>query len=68
MSNESNTFIRRPDVERLTGLKTSSLYEQMKEGNFPKPIKIGAKAVAWRLADVTEWQERKIAQRDAAAA
>ncbi|MER9236610.1 AlpA family transcriptional regulator [Mesorhizobium sp. M0622] len=64
----ANTFIRRPEVERLTGLKTSSLYEQMKSGSFPRPIKIGPKAVAWRLADVTEWQERCLAQRDAAAA
>ncbi|TPM14790.1 AlpA family transcriptional regulator [Mesorhizobium sp. B2-3-5] len=62
------TFIRRPEVERITGLSTSSLYERMQAGQFPKPIRIGPKAVAWSLAEVAEWQEKCLALRDAAAA
>ncbi|RWC25955.1 MAG: AlpA family transcriptional regulator [Mesorhizobium sp.] len=62
------TFIRRPEVERLTGLSTSSLYERMQAGQFPKPIRIGPKAVAWDAEEISEWQERCLAQRDMAAA
>ncbi|MER9554659.1 AlpA family transcriptional regulator [Mesorhizobium sp. C416B] len=62
------TFLRRPEVQRVTGLSTSSLYERMQAGDFPKPIRIGPKAVAWDEAEIAEWQERCLANRDKAAA
>ncbi|QIA23653.1 MULTISPECIES: AlpA family transcriptional regulator [unclassified Mesorhizobium] len=62
------TFLRRPEVQRLTGLSTSSMYEVMKAGMFPKPIRIGPKAVAWDAEEITAWQERCLAQRDSSAA
>lgn len=62
------TFVRRQEVLRVTGLSVSSLYEAMHEGGFPKPVKIGPKAVAWDIDEITEWQERCIARRDSAAA
>jgi len=46
---------RRPDVERITGLSRSTLYAMMAEGNFPKPIKLGKRAVGWREADIAAW-------------
>jgi len=48
-------LIRRPEVQELTGLSTSTLYEQMKRGDFPRPLRISARAVAWRLADINTW-------------
>ena len=39
-------FLRRRDVEQITGLPTSTLYDQMDRGEFPRPIKI-TRAV-WR--------------------
>ena len=46
---------RRPDVEKLVGLSRSTLYAMMAEGNFPKPVKLGKRAVGWREADVQDW-------------
>ncbi|TPL00684.1 AlpA family transcriptional regulator [Mesorhizobium sp. B2-4-14] len=63
----TRTFLRRPDVLRLTGLSPSSLYEVMKAGTFPLPIRIGPKAVAWDTDEITEWQERCLANRNSAA-
>ena len=40
-------FLRRKDVEQITGLPTSTLYDQMDRGDFPRPIKITANRVAW---------------------
>jgi prophage regulatory protein len=37
------------------GLSRSSIYAFMAAGHFPKPIRIGARAVAWRLSDVENW-------------
>lgn len=56
-------YIRRPEVELLTGLSRSTIYRMMDTGEFPKPIKLTKKAVAWREAEILEW----LASRPAAA-
>lgn len=48
-------IIRRPDVERQTGLSRSTLYRMIEEGRFPRPIRLGARAVGWRIREVSEW-------------
>lgn len=58
---EPNRLIRRRELEGLTGLSRSAIYEKMSESSsrydksFPKPVRIGARAIAWRLADVHAW-------------
>jgi len=47
--------LRRPDVEALTGLSRSTIYKFMKDGTFPKAVKIGPRAVGWRRADIDDW-------------
>lgn len=49
-------LLRRSEVERLTGLSKSTLYEQMAAGRFPRPVRIGARAVRWCASDIEEWQ------------
>jgi prophage regulatory protein len=41
------TLLRRKQFESRTGLSRSSIYKLISEGNFPKPIKLGQKGVAW---------------------
>ena len=56
MSNlEDLALIRRPDVERLTALSRTTIYRLMDDGAFPRPLKLGARAVAWRAAEIREW-------------
>lgn len=63
MQIEQVRLYRRRDVETLTGLPRTSLYRKISENDFPKPVKIGARAVAWKGADLIEWLEgRKVAQ------
>lgn len=52
-------LIRRPDVEKATGLRRSTIYAMMAEGSFPKPIRIGKRAVAWRASEVHAWIEAR---------
>ncbi|MGE0603846.1 MAG: helix-turn-helix transcriptional regulator, partial [Xanthobacteraceae bacterium] len=33
-------FLRRADVQRVTGLPTSTLYDMIKRDEFPRPVKI----------------------------
>ena len=51
------TILRRPDVERLTGLRRSSLYALMAAGKFPRPITLSEKSVGWLEPEIAEWQK-----------
>lgn len=53
------TLLRRPEVEARTGLSRSTLYDWMKRGEFPQPVKLGTRLVAWRESDVTAWLESR---------
>jgi prophage regulatory protein len=61
-------FLRRSEVIEITGLKTSSIYEGIKAGTFPKPVKLNLTSkrspVAWLQTEVRAWQEMRIAERD----
>ena len=43
----SHQLLRLKKVEEKTGLKRSQIYLYMKEGTFPRSIKIGPASVAW---------------------
>ena len=40
-------MLRLPEVRRKTGLSDASIYRAMASGDFPKPARVGARAVAW---------------------
>ena len=50
-------LLRLSAVENLCGLRKSSIYTYMgsKVNAFPTPVRIGARAVAWRESDVLAW-------------
>jgi prophage regulatory protein len=62
-SMSSTRLLRRKAVEAKIGLKTSALYAAMAKG-FPKPVRIGERAVAWVEGEVDAWIARRLAERD----
>ena len=50
---------RRHDVESFTGLSRSSIYDMMSKGDFPIPVRIGQRAVAWRESDLAAWLAKR---------
>jgi prophage regulatory protein len=50
-----NRILRRQEVERFTGLSRSSIYALMAENLFPRPIRIGKRAVGWESSTIEEW-------------
>ena len=62
ISEVGSRLLRRPEVEARTALSRAAIYAQMSRGEFPRPVKIGRRAVAWREEDVNAW----IADRPAA--
>ncbi len=50
-------MLRRPEVETRTGLSRSTIYAMISEGTFPKPIRLGKRAVGWPETCIQEWIE-----------
>ena len=48
-------LLRRREVAELVRLSVPTIYRMMKEDTFPRPIKLGARAVAWRREDLERW-------------
>lgn len=52
-------LIDRKEVSRLTTKSRSTIYRDVRDGTFPAPVQVGARGVAWRLADVLTWIESR---------
>ena len=62
MMTSINSILRRKQVESRTGLSRSTIYLRIKEGSFPKPISLGARAVGWLESEIEEWLDNQIKQ------
>jgi len=51
-------LLRLPAVQAIIPVSRSTWYAGIKEGIYPAPIKISARASAWRLADIQNLVER----------
>jgi len=40
-------LLRLPSVEAQTGQSKTEIYRRIKNGTFPKPVKLGVRSVAW---------------------
>ncbi|BEM41613.1 hypothetical protein SME13J_02320 [Serratia marcescens] len=45
------------EVERATGFKKSYIYQKIKDGDFPRPKKLGASS-RWVRGDVEVWKKQ----------
>lgn len=50
-------LLRRKEVERETGLSRPTIYRLMSTGQFPRPRRIGLRAVAWSSTEIQAWKE-----------
>ena len=46
---------RSRELTELLGISRSTLYNWTLSGHFPKPIKLGSRAIAWSEIDVQGW-------------
>jgi prophage regulatory protein len=54
---QQEQFLRIASVVILSGLPKSSIYERIADGTFPRPIRIGLRAVAWPASTIKTWQD-----------
>ena len=62
-----DAILRRPEVERMTGLKRTAIYERMAEGKFPQSVQLGVRHVGWLESEIQEWIRELAASRRTAA-
>ena len=51
---------RMPYVKAFTNLSDPTIWRKVKDGTFPRPIRIGAKSVAWLEEDLIEWVQQLV--------
>lgn len=55
-----NQILRLNDVIAITGLSRSTIYAYIERDEFPKPIKLGLRAVGWLASDIQNWIQERI--------
>jgi prophage regulatory protein len=46
-------------VSSITGLSVPTIYREIAQDRFPRPIKITAGARAWKLSEIMDWIETR---------
>lgn len=52
-------ILKLPDVMAATALSRSSIYDFVKRGIFPAPVKLSERAVGWLASEVDGWLEQR---------
>jgi len=53
-------IIKLPQVKSETALSRSTIYLKMSQGEFPRPISLGARSVGWIESEVQDWINKQI--------
>ncbi|PJN93161.1 DNA-binding protein [Amaricoccus sp. HAR-UPW-R2A-40] len=54
--------LRLPAVIEATGLSRSTIYDKMKDGTFPRPVNVSARAIAWPESVIAAWLAARVRQ------
>ena len=55
------SILRRKQVEARTGISRSTIYDYVKAGSFPAPVKLGGpKSVGWIESEINGWLAEQI--------
>lgn len=58
--NEPERLLTIHGVCDQAGVRTSYIYERMKEGKFPKSIRVGRRAM-WLQSEIQDWIRQQVA-------
>lgn len=53
-------LLRLPEVSHQTGLGKSAIYQRVRAGTFPAPVKLGSRAATWPLSAISQWVNDQI--------
>ena len=58
-SRSPSRLLGRRKVEEMTDRSRSWIYDAIEHGDFPKPVRVGVRAVAWHEDEVVAWIESR---------
>jgi prophage regulatory protein len=58
----AQAILRRKQVQARVPLSRSTIYQRVSDGTFPKPVKLGARAVGWVESEISDWLAQQIEQ------
>jgi prophage regulatory protein len=59
-----DTLIRPQDLANRLGIGLSTLYDRMKQPDFPRKVQISTQAVGFRESEIIDWMEANTEQKD----
>ncbi|MEQ5837456.1 AlpA family phage regulatory protein [Marinobacter sp. NFXS9] len=54
----SDSLMTLREVSGIVKLSRTSIYRKEKTGDFPRAIRLGARALRWRKSDIQGWIEK----------
>jgi prophage regulatory protein len=61
MTGKPEKLLRLADVRDRVPYSRSTIYQKINRGEFPKPVSLGERAVAWLESEIDAWIEARIA-------
>mgnify|MGYP003343028168 CR=1 FL=1 len=62
MKEKIERFFRLKELVEHLKISRSSIYESIKNGTFPKPIRLGKRSVAWSQHQIEDWLAKRRGQ------
>ena len=59
ITEHDSPYKTRHELEKLLKVSPATIYRWIKEGNFPKPVRLGANMVRWKISDIEAWMTQK---------
>lgn len=66
MNQSKENFLRIGEVAAKTTFSKPHIYTLIRQGKFPKPVKLSANTSVWLESEINEWLEARIQERGAA--
>jgi prophage regulatory protein len=61
---EATGMLRMPQVCAMLGMGRVAVYDRIKKGEFPRPMKLGYRTSCWHARDVEDYISKALAERD----
>lgn len=62
LPNNKISLLSLPDVVKRVGFKRSTIWDRVKAGTFPKPIKLSTRCSRWPSNEVDDWISKTVAE------
>lgn len=56
----TDKILRCREVQQAIGLSRSTIYRMVERGDFPRPQKLGLRAIGWRQSAISDWMEARL--------